>query len=244
MDDKYISHMNVDLNGDGEPEEYKFADEYLRTKVFDMIYPVGAIYMSVTDVSPQILFGGEWEQIKDTFLLSAGDIYDVGTVGGKASYAITTEELPAHTHTFKGSEITTDKESQGHTHEVNIDSQWVSSDHTHNVAGNTGYANASGYESLGGDFVKYVGNNGGFGWEIDWTSQKIFANSSHYHMFNVDSGGIKANHYHNVKGSTQGVSANHTHKVTAAGTIEKTGNGKAIDNMPPYLTVYMWKRTA
>lgn len=63
-------------------------------------------------------------------------------------------------------------------------------------------------------------------------------------MFNVDSGGIKANHYHNVKGSTQGVSANHTHKVTAAGTIEKTGNGKAIDNMPPYLTVYMWKRTA
>ncbi len=35
--------------------------------VVDLIYPVGSIYMSVNNVNPEMLFGGEWEQIKDKF---------------------------------------------------------------------------------------------------------------------------------------------------------------------------------
>ena len=37
------------------------------------IYPVGAIYMSVSSTSPASLFGGTWEQIQNRFLLAAGD---------------------------------------------------------------------------------------------------------------------------------------------------------------------------
>jgi hypothetical protein len=41
---------------------------------------------------------GTWEQIKDRFLLSAGDKYSVGAVGGYATHTITEQEMPAHRH--------------------------------------------------------------------------------------------------------------------------------------------------
>lgn len=62
--------------------------------IADLIYPVGSIYMSVNSANPETLFGGTWQQIKDRFLLSAGDTYAGGTTGGSAKAT-----LPSHTHT-------------------------------------------------------------------------------------------------------------------------------------------------
>lgn len=59
------------------------------------IYPVGSIYMSVNETSPASLFGGTWEQMKDRFLLGAGDSYAAGSEGGKASVTINPENLPS-----------------------------------------------------------------------------------------------------------------------------------------------------
>ena len=53
----------------------------------DLIYPVGAIYISVSATNPGILFGGKWEQIKDRFLLTAGDTYTAGATGGSATHS-------------------------------------------------------------------------------------------------------------------------------------------------------------
>lgn len=44
------------------------------------------------------MFGGTWEQIKDTFILAAGDTYKAGTTGGEATHILTTDEMPAHNH--------------------------------------------------------------------------------------------------------------------------------------------------
>ena len=49
--------------------------------VADMIYPVGAIYISVNSTSPASLFGGTWEQLKDRFLIGAGNSYAVNATG-------------------------------------------------------------------------------------------------------------------------------------------------------------------
>lgn len=53
------------------------------------LYPVGSIYISANSTSPAELFGGTWEQIKDQFLLAAGDTYAAGDSGGSASHSHT-----------------------------------------------------------------------------------------------------------------------------------------------------------
>lgn len=71
------------------------------TGLIDKIYPVGSIYMSVNSTSPATLFGGTWEQLKDRFLLGAGSTYSNGATGGEATHTLTTNEMPAHSHTGK-----------------------------------------------------------------------------------------------------------------------------------------------
>lgn len=63
---------------------------------FNLIYPVGSIYMSTDSTDPSLLFGGTWEQLKDTFLLAAGQTYSAGATGGEATHTLTTTEMPAH----------------------------------------------------------------------------------------------------------------------------------------------------
>ena len=66
--------------------------------VLDSVYPVGAIYISAVSTSPASLFGGAWTQIKDRFLLGAGDTYAAGATGGEAAVTLALEEIPPHSH--------------------------------------------------------------------------------------------------------------------------------------------------
>lgn len=47
--------------------------------LLDAIYPIGSIYMSTNDVSPQTFLGGYWDKIKGRFLLAAAEEEDIGT---------------------------------------------------------------------------------------------------------------------------------------------------------------------
>lgn len=60
----------------------------------DALFPIGAIYMSVSDISPASFIGGTWERIQDTFLLAAGSTYSAGSKGGKDTYIIDYANLP------------------------------------------------------------------------------------------------------------------------------------------------------
>jgi microcystin-dependent protein len=140
--------------------------------LFDKIYPIGSIYMSVNNVDPGTLFGGTWEQIKDQFLLASGNSYSLGSTGGAASVALTTSQMPSHGHYF----------------------QWSASNSEYN-AGVSGGTNPWFFGNL---------TDEGHSVMVHWT----------------------------YNGSER------------QGNTSNTGDGAAHNNMPPYLTVNVWKRTA
>lgn len=62
--------------------------------ILNLVYPIGSIYMSANNTSPETLFGGTWEQIEDRFLLAAGS-KSVGSTGGAEEYNLSV----SHKHT-------------------------------------------------------------------------------------------------------------------------------------------------
>lgn len=162
--------------------------------IFNLVYPVGSIYMSINSTSPAVLFGGTWTQIKDTFLLAAGSTYTAGKTGGEATHKLTTAEMPSHTHTFTGTAA-----SHSHTSKIftNNNKQYTMS--------------TSGIRLSSPPWV-----------DITTASDITTAGST-----NGD-----------ICGTTSDTS------ITPKGTNASTGSSAAHNNMPPYLVVYMWKRTA
>ena len=175
-------------------------------KLADVIYPVGAIYISVNSTNPANLFGGQWEQIKDRFLLSSGDTYKNGSVGGSATHTIAVENLPAHNHTYLKANATTGS----HTLTINeIPS--------HNHATTNSDANTDG-------FAAHKTATSG-------TINTILAKGSAGEVIRY------------MQPVSQGGGAGHTHSLNTTTTnTGSTGSGTALNTMPPYLTVYMWKR--
>lgn len=62
------------------------------------VYPVGAIYFSMSSLSPDLLFGfGTWVMIPNKFLYCVND-QPAGVEGGEATHTLTANEMPAHNH--------------------------------------------------------------------------------------------------------------------------------------------------
>jgi hypothetical protein len=133
----------------------------LSALILEAVYPVGSIYISVNNTSPQTLFGGTWEAIQGKFLLGQSSAHTAGSTGGEETHTLTIGEMPEHTHPM------------------------------------------------------YSGNAGG---NSEWTPDEG--------VYLVDS-----------------VTQTKTTWWARLG-MSYAGGGNAHNNMPPYLAVYMWKRTA
>ena len=87
------------------------------TEMFNLIYPVGSIYMSMNSTNPGTLFGGTWEQLKARFLCGVGTLdttnsstfygntpsaYTVfeNETGGENFHSLTVNELAEHNHSL------------------------------------------------------------------------------------------------------------------------------------------------
>ena len=72
-------------------------------EIFDLIYPVGCIYMSVNSINPKTLFGGTWTawgsgRVPVGINTSDTDFNTVEKTGGEKTHKLTVSELAAHNH--------------------------------------------------------------------------------------------------------------------------------------------------
>ena len=93
---------------------------YTVSQFIDIIYPIGSVYLSLIEINPTNLFGGTWEQIKDTFLLAAGDSYAAGDTGGETEHTLTVDEMPSHNHYLKGASMAVSDYFGGSTNDYGI----------------------------------------------------------------------------------------------------------------------------
>ncbi|MCQ4637158.1 hypothetical protein NE619_10510 [Anaerovorax odorimutans] len=70
--------------------------------ILDFVYPKGSImYSTEAEFDPNIAYPGTaWAQIKDVFLLAAGNSYLLGSEGGAPAHVLRSDEMPAHTHGY------------------------------------------------------------------------------------------------------------------------------------------------
>lgn len=172
----YIDNIDLSYLEDGINSISEELDNF-RNTFLNLVYPIGAVYLSLSSTNPGTLFGGTWEQLKDRFLLGTGDSYSADSTGGAAT----------HTHNYG-------LQYGGYYRSVSLESN----------------TNAG--------ILTYDTNN----------------------TISLVSGGVS-------QGTLEGpINQNAINSMTTVSMAHyrQTANTSYTNNMPPYLTVYMWKRVS
>lgn len=164
-------------------------------EIFNKIYPVGSIYLSVNNSNPSNYFGGTWVawgsgRVPVGVNTSDSNFNTVEKTGGESEHTLTVDELADHTHAFSGT--TSGTQAQAHvqlTYPNILPDNW----------GNEG---------------KILGGAPGNAWSTEAIA--TIAGDSHTHTYS---------------GETEGLDRN-------------TVGNQSHNNLQPYITCYMWKRTA
>ena len=251
VDDLYrVANIRVDDIKNEIKEETK-------QEIKNEIYPVGSIYISETDSTVQQVenrFGGKWQAYgQGRTLIGVGSNgttnYDtVGATGGSETKTIAVGNLPAHSHS-----VNINTNSTNHNHgTVNT----TSTNHSHGTINTTNTGahvhtiEAPSGHKWGVDYSQWSYGNGsvitpfkfapskvndaGAGYGNDYA--KAASAGAHTHQVTINNSGA---HTHKVTINNSGA---HTHNVN--GNTGSTGSGTALNVQNPYITVYMWKRTA
>lgn len=92
----------------------RFKDELVRELRLEQ-HPIGSYYWTDNPTNPSEILGGTWVQIKDKFIMAAGDKYAQGTAGGNAEITLNINNIPKHAHSIPSLSGTTDS-AGSHTH--------------------------------------------------------------------------------------------------------------------------------
>jgi len=219
-DDNTISNLYSQINN--------YSNVTSIDNAFLRIYPVGSIYISVSNTNPSTLFGGTWvsfgsgrslvgidtsntnfDIVEETGGATSISYTPSGTVG---NHTLTVDELPSHTHTFTGTQ---------HRHSAPV------------------------YSTGAGEFITVTP---GFDVAINGTKRSWWTNNGtadkHFLALTTTySSSIGIGEYANTNSVTAGGTNSNT-GGDASHTHTFTGTSTTLNVQDPYITVYMWKRTA
>ena len=133
--------------------------------IWDMIYPVGSVYLSINNANPGTIFGGTWAswgtgRVPVGVDTSQTEFNTVQKTGGAKTHTLSTSEMPSHTHTV------------------------------------------------------------------------------------ICEFGANPNSSYSPGGAYSQVASSSSASKVPLSSINSTGSGNAHNNLPPYITCYMWRRTA
>ena len=215
--------------------------------LLNLVYPVGSIYLSSKNTNPATLFGGTWVQIKDRFILAAGDYYSNGATGGAATVTLTVSNMPSHSHSFTPSgtvgshshSFTPSGTVGSHTHSF-TPSGTVGS-HTHTGPSHTHSFTPSGTVSSHSHSFTPSGTVSSSFSGTAGTTGKMSQNAEHRHVITEDSNSTlerydpnESNEDISASGTgdgyhywTNATNTDHTHSFTPSGTVSSSFSGTA-----------------
>ena len=212
--------MSIKIEGVGSRENV-FSDSDIGMPLWNgvpllnLVYPVGSIYLSSKNTNPGTLFGGTWVQIKDRFILAAGDSYSNGATGGAATVTLTVSNMPSHSHSFTPSGTV-----GSHTHSF-IPNGTVSS-HSHSFTPSGTVASHS--HSLNNHTHSFSGTTTGTGkhsHNIEVGAMSFGAGANGSSIQKNKEGAM--NSFDFSKGYTNTQTGDHTHTFSGS-TTEASGN--------------------
>ena len=188
-------------------------------------------------------------------MIGANSSHAAGTTGGSETKTIAVGNLPSHTHIVKA-------HSHGlnsHKHEIGAHSHGLNN-HKHSVGAHTHGLNSHTHSTYEPTAHTHT---------VQWSSEGVIRGTETY----VVKGGITTQSANGSASTTTGAASGNTANSTAfdsgpasgstanstafnsgaatgntAATTDTdsgaTGSGNALNIMPPFLSVYMWKRTA
>ena len=199
-----VAHINTGLDDIYRKNEtYPKSQTLKNSGLLDLIYPVGAIYMSTSGTNPGNLFGGTWVawgsgRVPVGVNGNDGNFNAVEKTGGQSTVTIASNNLPAHNHGIN---------DPGHQHTLDIGA----------------YRIPTAAQDIG---------------EVQSSSS-----SGSYSSPSV-SGSTTTQEWTQFSGTSLTPASSLTGISTQNAYGNAGGGADAITNLQPYITCYMWKRTA
>lgn len=232
--------------------------------IVDLIYPVGSIYLSVNSVNPSTLFGGTWEawgsgkvpvgvDTSDTDFDTVEETGGAKTesytpAGSNAAVTLTAAQsgIPAHSHGLNS-----------HTHSIPAHSHGLNS-HTHSIPALSGTAASAGAHTHKVRAYNDIADTGTltgsspYWWTIfGQVLKETTSAGDHTHSVttNASTTGAASGNTANSAALTSGAASGSTANNGAVNASQShnhsfTGTAATINHLQPYITCYMWKRTA